>query len=389
MRAVLIAPFVLSTRVELAAFLLSDPRAVRRAVRAVGLPGWDLLGEESVTSAALIHDHEPLGATLAPRRLVSARALPGERPESALPGVTEAELSVGVHGTGCLVLWFEGSMTRLTAVEEAACSLVPALAADVSALIARAGGTVAERSAGGRYPLNDFLWWHRVLHPVSSRDAAVAQALLVGARRATMAAGVELAVGDGWTVLTGGDDADLASSARGIIDAQEIWTTSETASREIVMQLAAVQAGTDDPAELRSTQLRAAQVAESEQLRAAVLQDQVRYTTGVRREALDTAAEAWDMSLVLAPVASHLSSLQAMLSRRIEAQREKQARRIEAAVFALGILTAFGLLLGVFETAVGPEEQFHLGRLLTAILVALAGTTSAALGWRAFRRHLG
>ncbi len=388
MRAALIAPFVLSARLDLAALLHSDPREVKRRLAAAELVGWQVLGDQSETSSALIHEHEPIGATLAPRRLLSARGVLASPSGQPLSGVEQAELCLGVHGTGCLVLWVD-PVGELTELENEACHLVAPLAGLLNEFLSDHAGGLIDRNTSGRYPVNTFLWWHRVLHPSSDAEAADARRRLSGSQRTDTAAGGELAVGDGWTVLTGGDDEDLAAVVRGIVDAQEIWTACETASRDVVLQLAALQAdGVTAWDTLRGIEAEAIRVAESEQLRAAVLQDQVRYTTGLRRESVVLASQAWRMSLALEPVATHLASLQTVLARRIDLQREAQARRLEGALFALGVLTSFGLALAIFETAVGPPEEAHPGRVAAAVLVGLAALLGAWLALHLYRRRM-
>ncbi|MCW2543618.1 MAG: hypothetical protein JWM40_1170 [Frankiales bacterium] len=387
MRAVLIAPFLLPVRPDLS-MLLQSPGALCEALAVGGLPGWEVLTDDTPSSAALIHEHEPIGATLAPRRLLSARALPAAHPALQHKGVTTAELSIGVHGAGCLVLWCSAPLGTLAQIEHAACDAVADVAGAVVAAFSAQSAAMVDRSSDGRYPLGELLWWHRVLQPSGPRETAAAQALLVGAVSRDVGQGLSLSIGDGWSVLRGGQQSDLAAVVRGISDAEEIWTTSESESRDVVLQMAAVQsAGESDPrAQLRHRE-QAVRVAEGVQLRAAVLQDQVRYTTGLRRTALDLAAEAWELSLVLAPVVGHLESLQVMLQRRIEERREVHASHTQAALFALAVLTAFGLVLAVFETAFGLPLERHPARLLTAAAVILIGGAAAAAAWALDRRR--
>lgn len=388
MRAALVAPFASSTAVPLATLLLEGPHAVRERLAAGDLPGWTVLQPSAPEQPGLIFEHEPTGLTLVPRRLLSARLEAGARPELRPPGVDEVELGVGVHGVGCLVLWCDvANDAELTSLEEAACHQVPAVAAEVSRLVLGRLAGSTRRDATGRYPVDEFLWWHRVLVPEGPADRAAAERLLVGAQRPLSAGPRELLVGDGSTLLDGGTPDDTAAVVRGIVDAQEIWIAGETASREVVMQIAALQAAQQlSDAELHASSKRAVRVAESEELRAAVLQDQVRYTTGLRRETVEAAAAAWSMSLQLAPVSAHLSSLRGMLQRRVDDRRAQQERRIAMGVFALGVLSAFALVLAVFETAAGPVIDHQVGRLVVAGAVAVVAALSVWASTRFFRR---
>jgi hypothetical protein len=374
MRVALVAPFVTSSLVDIAAFVASDPHARKATLSEMTLPDWELLMNTGTEHAALIHKHEPVGATLVPRRLVSARQF--ENRDSVLwqPGVTAVELSVGVHGVGAVVLWCELLYTEaMQQIEEAACSGVARVAFTVSEFLRAGLGDVQKRTASGRYPVDEFLWWHRVASGGRNSDEFATQ--MAGAVRRAVTSGNELVVTDGYTVLVDGTEEDLRAVVRGIVDAQEVWLSGETASREVITQIAALQSASGLSDEQLTHAVRVAnQIAEAQELRAAVLQDQVRYTTGVRRVTLDAAAEAWGMSLELSAVNKHLTSLRAMLQRRVAERRLRLESRLSLGVFLLAVLSSFGLVLAFFETAFGLRLDYFPERMAfsgTVLMVAI------------------
>jgi Mg2+ and Co2+ transporter CorA len=258
-------------------------------------------------------------------------------------------------------------------IEEAACSGVARVAFTVSEFLRAGLGDVQKRTASGRYPVDEFLWWHRVASGGRNSDEFATQ--MAGAVRRAVTSGNELVVTDGYTVLVDGTEEDLRAVVRGIVDAQEVWLSGETASREVITQIAALQSASGLSDEQLTHAVRVAnQIAEAQELRAAVLQDQVRYTTGVRRVTLDAAAEAWGMSLELSAVNKHLTSLRAMLQRRVAERRLRLESRLSLGVFLLAVLSSFGLVLAFFETAFGLRLDYFPERMAfsgTVLMVAI------------------
>lgn len=387
MKAVLVSPFLTSSVVDLSAFVVGDPHEARQRLSARPFPGWDVLVESVPEAMALIQDHEPIGATLVPRRLLSARQLPGSN-DLWQPGVTTVELSVGVHGVGAVLLWADvADHAALQAIEEAACSGIAPVAAATAEFLRDGLPGRQHRPVSGRYPVDEFLWWHRVF-AVEEGDLHELEPHLVGAVRRLVKPRQTLVVADGYTAVTGASEEDLAAVVRGVVDGQEVWVAGETASREVITQIAALQAAKDlSPRELAAAAQTATTVAERQDLRAAILQDQVRYTTGTRRVALDVSAQAWGMSLDHTPVSLHLDRLRAMLQRRVDERRLGLEKRLSLGVFALTVLSSFGLILAFFETAFGLPLEHNAARLLFAAGTFLLAVAAVAGAIRWFERN--
>lgn len=374
MTSVLVAPFVTSALVDLPWLVRAKAQDARNILTEHGLDGWDLLTASEPGNGALIHEHEPVGATLVPRRLLSARLRSKTASPFWLDGVWQVELSVGVHGTGALVLWCDATAPEVVeTIGRATCGHVGQLAHEVSMVLRACLPTGGVTAGKGQYPVDDFLWWHRVFLD-DGQPGTLTEFDLPGAHSINWTPSCGLHVGDGYSVLKTNRTDDLAAFARGIVDAQEVWLTGEIAAREVVRQMALLQTvGGLANSALAEAALEADAVSEAQALRAAVLQDQIRYTTGLRRAAIQAASEAWGMSLALEPVGLHLTVLRQMLTRRLDQRRLRQEKRLSLWVFVLGLVTALGLVLSSFETAFGLKLEYYPSRLaFSSVIMAMA-----------------
>ena len=379
-RVALIAPFLCSARPDLSALLSGDPYAVRDAL-AEDFGEWSCEPGQESAHASLIDDHESLGASLLPGRLLTGRR---QVPQVASDvGVTALTVSVGLHGVASLVMWLElDDLDLLEDAESSLCSLVPRLAAEIrDHLLGSDALTTSVRIVDVRYPQDAFLYWHRVLCAPAAQEVWAHR--LSGDVAVPLGNGSVAHVGDGYTTVCDASADVVDDVVRGLLRAQELWLTTTTVSQSLLLEIGLLTRAGGSTADLAATQRQAVALADREALREGVVQDEIAFATGVQRSVLDGAAASWGLELDNAGVRRRLEVLLRMIERRVTEHQARQQDRLNAIVLALTAVGALALVLGLFETGVGESVgDLDLARLLISGAVGLLALTSIVLALR-------
>lgn len=383
-RVALVAP-VLSTAVpDLSRLLRGDPYAVRDEL-ARDFGEWRALRPAVPPVPALIHGHEAVGASLLPDRLlVAERAVPAA---AAAHGVQQVLASVGLHGVAALVLWVEvADLGRLATAEENLCHLIPVWAAEVHEHLV--SSPAVERLAVGRigrYPVDSFLYWHRLLQDPPAPGGW--GSLLCNDVEVDLAGAAQMRLGDGYSLLADAADDVARDVLRGLLRAQELWLTVTTVSQQLLLEIARLTQPEDLPeAELAAEQEHAIALADREALRNGVIRDEITYTTGSQRAVLQAATRAWQLELDTTRVARRLDVLLHVLGRRIGEQQSRRQEKLNAIVLALTVVGALALVLGLFETSVGDGlPSLDPTRVAVSLVVGSLAFASLLLALRSGR----
>lgn len=378
MRVALLSPGRISSRPDLAR-LVGGGAAVATALQLlsrVRADGADPDPPRRMRHDRVIEAHEVSDPALVPAHIwcgtlqhADAPTVSGMRLESATARVTP-------HGLVLLRLMVDlDDAELLREAEDALCPWVDrrieTLAREIGRVVRREGLAHTGGTSRGDLREDAFLWWHRLL--IGAVPPAVLARYEIDRYPAVvLRPGVHLRVADGYSHLGCHDLHEAARILDGLAAATQVWVSADHLQRRLTDHAARLRTACTT-AERAAQQSQAADLYEEATLETAVLLQALRYTVGGPRHTYDVAARSWNIDTQLDRLVESAEALRQAIERRHQEARDAQSARLARGVSALTFVGALGVVLPMFETAVGSKlpPQFQRARLTVSAAVAL------------------